>query len=193
MTKPSPVNQLQKRAIQEFEKVANSDWDSAIPLSVLLERVNRVAIHLVPEEHGTNSKVKRTFTERSFRHYTTLGCIAPPEKEGRSSLYRFCHLVQALLVRKLLWLRVPAGQITSAMSERSTEEIERMLLGGIEVVAREEQNREPQSIGKTETWRRIPLRTGIEVHLSEDVSQLNETEIIEVVDRFERAIRRKLK
>ena len=69
------------------------------------------------EEDKRDSRVKRTFTDRSFRHYTTLGCIDPPEKDGRRSVYGFRHLVQALVVRRLLWDRVynsAAGTVTGA-------------------------------------------------------------------------------
>jgi hypothetical protein len=136
--------------------------------------------------------VKRTFTERSFRHYTTLGCIDPPEKEGRCSVYRFRHFVQALLVRKLLWERVPSEQIATVISGRGTEETERMFLGGIEVVARESEGRDVQestASGKVETWRRVQLKPGVELHLHSDLPTLSEAELKELLARLETALR----
>ena len=128
--------------------IAKSGWgETGVPLPELLKRINRVAEHLAPEEAERNSRVKRVFTERSFRHYQTLGCIDPPEKEGRRSVYGFRHFVQALLVRKLLWERVPSDQIAVVMSGRGTEETERMFLGGIEMVARDEGRGSALAIG----------------------------------------------
>ncbi len=52
-----------------------SDWQGGVPLTELLERVNRVAESFLPPRGGPGSgagRVKRTFTERSFRHYQTL-------------------------------------------------------------------------------------------------------------------------
>ena len=104
MPRPHPSTSLPAKALREYRKIANADWGTGVPLTELLERINRVAEHLAPEEDedGRDSRVKRMFTERSFRHYQTLGCIDPPEKEGRRTAYGFRHFVQALLVRRLL-------------------------------------------------------------------------------------------
>ena len=138
MTDPHPSTQLPAEALREFDKAAKSDWEDGIPLAELLRRVNRVAVLFLPEEDGQHSRVKRLFTERSFRHYQTLCCIEPPEKVGHRASYGFRHLVQALLVRKLLWERVPSDQIAALMAGRGTDETERMFIGGIEMVARSE-------------------------------------------------------
>ena len=137
--------------------------------------------------------MKRTFTDRSYRHYTTLGCIDPPEKHGRRSVYGFRHFVQALLVRKLLWERVPSEQIASVMSGRGAEETERMFLGGIEMVARagEDRNaRESPAPGMVETWRRVQVMPGVELHLSGDLPKPKPEELKQLLERVERALRR---
>jgi len=51
-------------------------------------------------------------------------------------VYRFRHFALALLVRKLLWERVSAEQITAVMSGHGTEETERLFLGDAEIVFR---------------------------------------------------------
>jgi hypothetical protein len=193
VTKPQSASQLPERALREFEKIAQSDWKVGIPLTELLTRVNRVAEHLAPEDDGRNSRVKRAFTERSFRHYATLGCIDLPEKKGRRSFYGFRHFVEALLVRKLLWQRVPSEQIASTMSGRGTEELKRMFLGGIEVVARGGEDRNAQespASGMVEMWKRVKLRPGVELHFRNDLPRLSETELVELVARLETALRR---
>jgi DNA-binding transcriptional MerR regulator len=195
MSYPHPSTSLPAKALREYQKIANSDWGTGVPLTELLKRINRVAAHLAPEEDGRHSRVKRLYTDRSFRHYTTLGCIDPPEKEGRRSVYRFRHLVQALLVRKLLWERVPSEQIAVVMSGRGTEETERMFLGGIEMVARagEDQHaQESPASGTVETWRRVQVVPGVELHVRDDLPKLGAAELKELMARLEELLRRGL-
>ena len=123
------------------------------------------------EESPSAGRVKPTFTERSFRHYQTLGCIDTPEKHGRLASYGFRHFVQALLIRRLLLDRVPSEQIAILLRGRDTAELEKMLLGGVEITAR------PGSGGHdalsansaselTESWIRVPVVPGVELHFS---------------------------
>ena len=153
MPQPHPSTHLPAKALREYQKIGNSDWETGVPLTELIKRINRVSVHLAPDEDGQHSRVKRLYTDRSFRHYATLGCIDPAEKEGRRSVYRFRHLVQALLVRQLLWERIPSEQIAVVMSGRGTEETEQMFLGGTEIVFRTDggQSESPVS-GAVETW-----------------------------------------
>jgi DNA-binding transcriptional MerR regulator len=135
--------------------------------------------------------VKRLFTERSLRHYQTLRCIDPPEKVGHRASYQCRHMVQALLVRKLLWDRVPSDQIAALMAGRSTEETKRMFIGGIEMVARAEGN-DGASRSPAETWRRVQVAPGIELHLRGDLPKPKPAELKKLVERLERALRRNL-
>jgi hypothetical protein len=114
-----PSTTLPAKALREFEKIAKSDWKVGVPLTELLKRINRVAAHLAPEENGQHSRVKRLYTDRSFRHYQTLGCIDPPEKEGRQASYQFRHFVQALLVRKLLLWNPTGAKLAILMTKKA--------------------------------------------------------------------------
>jgi hypothetical protein len=194
VTDPHPSSQLPAKALREFDKAAKSDWEDGIPLTELLHRVNRVAVQFLPEEDGRGSRVKRLFTERSFRHYQTLRCIDPPEKVGHRASYQYRHMVQALLVRKLLWERVPSEQIATLMAGRSTEETGRMFLGGIEMVARSEGSDgvEPSAtLQPAETWRRVRVAPGVELHLREDMAKPKPAEMKKLVEHLERALRRR--
>jgi hypothetical protein len=195
VTDPHPSTRLPAKALREFEKIAKSDWQGGIPLIELLRRVNRVAVRFLPEEDGQHSRVKRQFTERSFRHYQTLGCVDPPEKDGHRASYGFRHLVQALLVRKLLWERVPSEQIAVLMAGRGTDETERMFLGGVEMVARAEGGRGgagSAAAGPAETWRRVGVSPGVELHIRSDLPKPRPAELKKLVGRLETALRRNL-
>ena len=192
VTDPQPSTRLPAKALRQFGKAAASDWQDGIPLAELLRRVNRVAMQFLPEEDGRGSRVKRLFTERSFRHYQTLGCIDPPEKLGHRASYQYRHLVQALLVRKLLWERVPAEQIAMLMGGRSTDETERMFIGGIEMVARSEGRSGGASRSPAEKWRRVQVSPGVELHLLEDLAKPKPGELKDLLGRFETALRQSL-
>jgi DNA-binding transcriptional MerR regulator len=195
VTAPRPSLSLPAKALREFEKAAKSDWQGGTPLIELLRRVNRVAVRFLPEEDGQHSRVKRQFTERSFRHYQTLGCIDPPEKEGHRASYHYRHLVQALLVRKLLWERVPSEQIAALMAGRSTDETERMFLGGVEMVARAEGSSGgagSAAPGPAEMWRRVGVSPGVELHIRSDLPKPKPAELKKLVGRLETALRRNL-
>ena len=191
-----PSTSLPEGALEEFEKITNSNWQDGVPLTELIDRVNRVAVRFLPEEDRQDSRVRRTFTDRSFRHYTTLGCIDPPEKQGRHSVYGFRHFVQALVVRRLLRDRVPSEQIAVVMAGRGTEETERMFLGGIEMVARAGEGRRAQGSpapGSAETWRRVQVISGVELHVREDLQKLGAAELKELLARLETALRENLR
>jgi DNA-binding transcriptional MerR regulator len=159
---------------------------------------HRQTAGMLDPQHGSfgevfalHSRVKRLYTDRSFRHYTTHGCIDPPEKEGRRSVYRFRHFVQALLVRKLLWERVPSEQIAVLMAGRGTEETERMFLDGTEMVARADGRESGSAVapGTVETWRRVQVVPGVELHLRNDLKMLGVAELKELLARLETALR----
>ena len=177
-----------------------------MPLPQLLSRVNRVAASFLPEQDRSGSgagRVKRTFTDRSFRHYQTLGCIDVPEKDGRRSRYGLRHFVQALLVRRLLWQRVPSDRIAGLVAGRSLQDTEKMFLGGVEIVAQvggESGGKWRRSNPYLETlracasnsvtgWVRAALAPGIELHLSDKAPKLTPEERQQLVKRIEQIVR----
>ena len=67
-----------------------------------------------------------------------------------------------------------------------------MFLGGIEVVARGGDDRDAQESsapGTAETWGRVLLRPGVEVHFRHDLPPLGEAELTELMARLEAALR----
>jgi hypothetical protein len=130
---------------------------------------------------------------RSFRRYQTLGCIDVPERVGKRAMYGYRHFVQALLVRKLLWEHLPAERIAALMAGCSTEEAKRMLFEGIEMVARQSGGASVEAPGVVETWRRIGVATGIELHLHGDLPKLKPAEVKKLLMLLEVALRKALR
>ena len=186
---------LSKAANREFERLVAKDWGGGVLLDELLDRVNRAAAKLRSSEVTRDSRVSLTFQSRSFRHYQTLGCIDPGERKGRQVVYGCRHFTQALTVRRLLLERVPAEQIAVLMAGRSTEETERMFLGGIEMVAKTGEDGSvpgvpPQRI--VETWRRLQVVPGVELHLRHDIAKLRGAARKDLLESLEVVLRQNL-
>lgn len=172
MTEFTTPNKPAPKALREFAKVRQRNWSGIVRLRELLERANQVAVAMNGGDTGGTSpvsRVKPTFTERSFRHYQTLGCIDAPEKFGRIASYGYRHFVQALLIRRLLAERVPSEQILK-LAGRDTPELERMLVDGVEVTARpagEDTATEPSCSDseRMDLWKRVLLAPGLELHI----------------------------
>jgi DNA-binding transcriptional MerR regulator len=191
----SQTTPLSKNAIREFEKQVKKGWGEGVSLDELLDRVNRVASKLLPAETGRDSRVSPTVLPRTYRHYTTLGCIDHGRRDGRRVVYGYRHFMQALTVRRLLWERVPAEQIAVLMSGRSTEETQRMFLRGVEVVARTSEDGTavgPPDPGPVETWRRVQVFAGVELHLRDDLPRPSAADLRGIMERLEVALRRGL-
>ena len=203
MPSSRPSTHLPTAAVQEFEKIEQVNWDGGVPLTELLSRVHRVVVLFLPDDDGQGPsvrRVKRLYTPRSFRHYQTSSCIDPPERRGNQVFYGYRHFIQALLVRKLLWERVPTERIAALMGGRSTADTSRMLLGGVEMVAREgvtESVSQSASLmssgpGAVETWRHIGVAPGLQLLLHSDLPKPRPAEVKEWMARIEAILRKSL-
>jgi len=196
MSRNRTSSPLPPAALREFTKASQAGWQDGVPLSELLTRVNRVAGRFMGSDDqakDAEGRVSRIFTERSFRHYQTLGCIDAPEKQGRLASYGFRHFLQALLVRKLLWQRLSSEQITALLVGRPTADLERMLLGGVELVPRtgsDDGEADTSKPGSLEAWSRVRVIPGVEIHLSSELPRLRLGDLKQLVERMELVLRK---
>jgi DNA-binding transcriptional MerR regulator len=188
VTKQQKTKEFPPEALRELEEAIRG-WSKGVPLAELLARVNELVESISPGPGEGSAKVKAHFTERSLRHYQTLGAIDPPAKSGRIGLYRYRHLLQALLVRKLLWQRVPSDRISSLMAGRSNESLIELLVGpsttvdGALVMGGRD---EPERV---ETWKRVRLAPGVELHLSDSAPMPGAKQLGGILETAERRIR----
>ena len=165
--------------------VENMDWEEGVTLTTLVDWINAVVAMYRPK--NLDSRSSPNFTPRSFRHYQTLGCIDSPERVGKQAMYGFRHYLQALLVRKLLWEKVSAGQIVTLLEGKSNEDCKALLFQGIAIVPGGDSSGSPS---RSEQWSRIHLAEGIELHLQESsVSQLSKADIKRAIQAVEKALR----
>lgn len=191
-----PSSTLSVEALREFSRVKEDDWNDALPLAEILERVNSVTILIVAgEKPDTSTRAKPTYTVRSFRHYQTLGCIDAPEKRGRVANYGYRHFIQALLVRRLLVEKVSSEQIATLLGARETDELERMLLGGLEITAKpggqDVHGTRPDATAQcVETWNRAHLAPGMELHFISKLPNLEREDFKRLITRLKQILRR---
>lgn len=189
--------QLVQEALRGFRKTIDRNRANIVRLRDLLDRVNQAAMAMNGGDGADVthlSRVKPTFTERSFRHYQTLGCIDAPEKFGRMASYGYRHFVQALLIRRLLAERVPSEQILTLVG-RDTPELERMLVDGVEVTARPagEDTAPDRSCSGPEMmglWKRVLLAPGVELHIQSKVPRLGREDYEQISAMLQRILMR---
>jgi DNA-binding transcriptional MerR regulator len=192
MSSKRAIIQIPGSAVREFAEVERTDWSPGVSLTDLLDWINSVAARFRPDEIRLDSRAGMEFTARTFRHYQTLGCIDSPERAGKQVVYRFRHYVQALLLRKLLWERMPSEKIAALMAGRGTEELKRLLFDGIEVVARQLSATTGAAMDPEhgESWKRIVVAPGIELHLRGDLPKSKPAELTQWLALLETALRK---
>jgi hypothetical protein len=182
---------IPESAVREFDEIERMDWSQGVTLPELLDWINGVAARFRPREIGVESRAGEEFTPRAFRHYQTLGCIDAPDRIGKRAVYRFRQYVQALLLRKLIWERLPSEQIATVMRDRTTADLKRLLFQGIEVVPRQSARPETRAAG-AEIWKRISVIPGVELHVRTDLGKPRPRELNEWLARLEIALRKEL-
>jgi DNA-binding transcriptional MerR regulator len=102
-----------------------------IRLYELVAIANHLICLVVPEQ--PSERVAETLNERTLRYYITEGLIDRPSgKEGTAALYGYRHLLQVLAVKLLQGNYLPIKHIREFLADRSNDEIEMILAGGLE-------------------------------------------------------------
>ena len=185
MSKKNLKISIPKEAMAEFKMVEKYDWSEGVGLEDLVVWINWVAERFRPDEIDESTRASQELTERSFRHYQTLGCIDKPGRAGRKAVYGFRHYLQALVLRKLTWERMPSTQIASLMEGRSNEDLKSLLFDGIEIVPVKQAPRDAIHAAKgPESWSRIELVPGLEIHIGESLGSMSANEITKLTKQF---------
>lgn len=164
-------------------------------LEELVEVANQLLPQFLPDEKA-HTRVREEVTPRLVRYYTSQGLLDEPFKEGRESRYRSRHLLQLLLIRRLLTEGYGASVIDTLARSKSNLELEALLQGGVQltvapanpalaflqqVQTRQADRRDesvrasappapaspPLSPSATQ-WTRLEILSGLEVHVRND-------------------------
>ncbi len=90
---------------------------------------NELLPHYLPIDRPVNNKLKEEVNIRLIRYYTTQKLLEEPEKEGRNAVYTYKHLLQLLLLRRMLTEGYSALAIGNFIKEQSVEKMEAILTG----------------------------------------------------------------
>ncbi|MBV8885516.1 MAG: MerR family transcriptional regulator [Chroococcidiopsidaceae cyanobacterium CP_BM_RX_35] len=101
-----------------------------------LDEFVQVTNDLLPQflpETPANTRVREEVTPRLVRHYSSLEMLDEPLKEGREARYTYRHLLQMLLVRRLLASGYGASAINQLATSKDNSELEALLQGGVQL------------------------------------------------------------
>lgn len=167
-----------------------AEWD----LAGLVREANARLPRYLPQEFGSQ-RVREAVTARLVRHYTGLGMLDEPLRVGREARYSARHLLQLLVVRRLMAEGHGASALGDLARRKSDAELLAMLEGGVALTAREtpsaltylaglrEQYRMPPApiassapphtsaeaaLPAELRWRRFEIAPGLELHVRED-------------------------
>lgn len=186
------------KALQELNR-SQHKW--------VLEEFVRVTNDLLPEflpETKGNERVRDEVTPRLVRHYTSLGMLDEATKEKKYAIYTYRHLLQILVVRRLLAEGFGANAIGGLATEKTNTELESLLTGGVQLTVTptnpvlanfEESSSIKNSIpiaNKTSaqtqklpmpanSWQRLEIIPGLEIHVRSDFKypqSLNEQKLL---------------
>ena len=136
---------------------------------------NRVLPEVLPEENETELNL------RLVRHYTSLGMLDDPSKVGKEARYTYRHLLQLLLVRRLLAQGYGSAAITDFPRKHDNSKLTQLLSGQLELTVQSNpaldflegvrQRTGQRAIAEqtaTQTrWTRITPLPGLEINISD--------------------------
>ena len=93
---------------------------------------NQLLPHYLPEIKG-NTKVKEEINPRLVRHYTSQKLMDEPSRKNRYAFYNYRHLLQLLLIRRLLSDGIGAMAIDNLLTDKSNQELKSLLIGGVQI------------------------------------------------------------
>lgn len=169
MKKHPSKKAAKKRALKNrLEKMEQNDPKMRLPAFV--ERVNSMTDRFGPKRGNEDGRVTEEFTERTVRHYQSKGIIDPPEKEGKEAIYGFRHVLQALLIRRMLIRKIPADKIATMLEGKENEVYVHLLTKGIKMsVGPGTGDMIDSNADRSLTrgpWLRIPVIPGLEIHIA---------------------------
>ncbi len=130
MSNPSPNPGSSHTSLREV-KAAGGRWG----LDEFVEVVNSLVERYLPASRSFNIKLRDAFNPRLVRYYATFGLISPPEREGKEARYHYGHLLQALVIRRLLFEGYTAPVLLKMLAGKTEADYEAMLAGGVSMAA----------------------------------------------------------
>lgn len=132
--------------------------EGAWSLDLFVEQANRLLPELLPKDAG--KRAAEPVNQRLVRHYATQGLLDEPLKEGREARYLFRHLLQLLVVRRLLAEGFTAVVVGQVLESRDDGELEGLLTGRLRIDLVPQQE---LSDDRAEFLRQVRVRAGLDI------------------------------
>ncbi len=167
-----------------------------LSLEAFVTLVKSLLHQFLPEGGGGQSH--ETISPRLVRYYTTQGWLDKPLRQGREARYTYRHLLQLLLIRRLLAEGYSGSAIANLMAGQPDQVLQDALEGGVQLtmavanpaLAFLAQLQSPSPPGQTtsratmpptppdspppaprtpsETWQRLVVLPGLELQVRQD-------------------------
>ena len=136
-----------------------------------VERVNLLvenfATHFRKPKDG---RVTDEFTDRTVRHYQSKEIINALSKDGKEARYGYRHILQALLVRRMLAAGIYTDKITDILADKDNAVFRKLLIHGVEMSVGLEPAisliRNRLRLSRVAPLLRLPIVPGLEIHIA---------------------------
>ncbi|PSF37467.1 MerR family transcriptional regulator [Aphanothece hegewaldii CCALA 016] len=176
-----------------MKRLTDIDQSQTYLLEEFTDLVNQLLPQYLPE-----SKEPNEINPRLIRHYTTQGMLDEPKRSGKYAIYTYRHLLQILVIRRLLSEGINASTINRLATEKSNTELENLLTGGVqfnlttaypsiaeknplaylqglqknhsinESVVYRQEQKADLTLDNTSSWIHIEVIPGLEIHIRSD-------------------------
>ena len=138
----------------------------------------------------TNAAARAAPSARAVRFYVASGMLDRPEGTGTAATYGYKHLLQLLHIKIRQREGLTLDRIKLELVEQTGDALERRaatalapsLASGAQVIDANDNG--------AATWRRIPVATGIELHVREDLPAAREAAVIAMREAVRAALGR---
>lgn len=117
------MNRLQQIALQ------TPQWS----LEEFVDVANQLLPDFLPETSDADSRDRDSVNPRLVRYYTTQGLLNKPLKQGREARYHYRHLLQLLLLRRLLAEGYSTSSLGTLTRDKPDGDLEALLQGGVQL------------------------------------------------------------
>lgn len=167
-------------AVDELYQV--EQMDAEFTLVELVDWVNNAVERFYPKANQNRDKrVSNVFTVRTLRHYQTLECLDTPSKIGRTAIYGFRHYLQALLIRKFLFVGCSPEGIRRTLQGLSNSQYKELLFTDIKITQMEptallqlSDNTDCPVPSSPESWIRYKLCPDLELSIKKNATKLTQ-------------------
>jgi len=194
-----------QHGVAQLEALSQDTWSAEEFVNV----VNRLLPDFLPDI-GFSQKIRDEVNLRLIRHYTSIGSLDEPGKLGKESRYTYRHLLQLLLVRRLLAKGYSSGSIDEFPKRQTNQQLLALLKqseptlpqllnqespadSALEFLAavrkRTKPSARPEQAPPSNAWSRIPLCPGLELQIQSDFVPPKGTKLVALLGQIADLIR----